>query len=86
MCSGSNRPSTPGQIDQLFRYKLIIRTGGECVTGNESMIQATRIILVSELSDKQWQKIRDLVPGGVRRIDGKGRPWPDKREVLEGVL
>jgi len=41
---------------------------------------------VKELSDKQWEKIKDLVPEGVRRADGKGRPWRDKREVLEGVL
>ena len=39
-----------------------------------------------ELSDKQWQKIRDLIPEGVRRSDGKGRPWRDRREVLDGIL
>jgi transposase len=39
-----------------------------------------------ELSDKQWEKIKDLVPEGVRRSDGKGRPWRDKREVLDGIL
>ncbi len=39
-----------------------------------------------ELSDKQWEKFKDLVPGGVRRSDGKGRPWRDKRDVPEGIL
>jgi transposase len=38
------------------------------------------------LSDKQWEKIKDLVPDGSVRSDGKGRPWKDKREVLEGIL
>jgi len=38
------------------------------------------------LTDKQWEKIQDLVPDGPVRSDGKGRPWRDKREVLEGVL
>jgi transposase len=38
------------------------------------------------LTDKQWEKIKDFIPDGVRRSDGKGRPWKDKREVLEGIL
>ncbi|MGV3560782.1 IS5 family transposase [Larkinella arboricola] len=39
-----------------------------------------------ELSDKQWDKIKELVPDGPRRSDGRGRPWQDKRKVLEGVI
>ena len=27
-----------------------------------------------------------MVPDGNVRGDGKGRPWKDKREVLEGIL
>jgi transposase len=38
------------------------------------------------LTDKQWEKIEYLVPDGPVRGDGKGRPWRDKREVLEGIL
>jgi transposase len=38
------------------------------------------------LSDKQWGKIEDLIPVGPRRPDGRGRPWRDNREVLEGIL
>ena len=38
------------------------------------------------LTDKQWEKIQDLAPDGPVRSDGKGRPWRDKREVLEGIL
>lgn len=39
-----------------------------------------------KLSDKQWEKIEHLVPDGAVREDGRGRPWKDKRAVLEGVL
>lgn len=39
-----------------------------------------------KLTEKQWEKIAGLVPDGVVRKDGKGRPWADKRRVLEGVL
>ena len=41
-----------------------------------------------ELSDKQWEKIKDLVPEGVKRSDSKGRLWRDKREVevLDAIL
>ncbi|WP_202923811.1 IS5 family transposase [Pontibacter fetidus] len=39
-----------------------------------------------KLTDKQWGKLKDLIPDGARRADGKGRPWRDKREVLEGIL
>ena len=39
-----------------------------------------------KLTDKQWEKIRDLIPDGEKRSDGRGRPWRDKREVLEGIL
>jgi transposase len=39
-----------------------------------------------KLSEKQWEKVQDLVPDGVVREDGKGRPWTDKRRVLEGIL
>ncbi len=38
------------------------------------------------LTEKQWEKIRGLVPDGHVRSDGKGRLWKDKRAVLEGIL
>jgi transposase len=37
-------------------------------------------------TEKQWEKLESLVPDGKVREDGKGRPWKDKREVLEGIL
>ena len=39
-----------------------------------------------KLTGKQWEKLGSLVADGDVRSDGKGRPWRDKREVLEGIL
>ena len=39
-----------------------------------------------ELTDKQWERIQELIAEPVVRADGKGRPWRDKRQVLEGIL
>ncbi|WP_462267581.1 transposase [Mucilaginibacter sp.] len=41
---------------------------------------------MSKLSHKQWKKIKNLVPDGIKRTDGKARPWCNKRERLDGVL
>lgn len=38
------------------------------------------------LSDEQWDILKPLIPKLKVRKDGKGRPWRDNREVLEGVL
>ncbi len=34
------------------------------------------------LSDEQWKKIEPLL----RQSSGRGRPWADHRQVLEGIL
>jgi transposase len=39
-----------------------------------------------KLTDAQWKILRGCIPEPKRRVDGKGRPWRDTREVLEGVL
>jgi transposase len=39
-----------------------------------------------KLTEKQWEKVPDLVPDGPVRSDGKGQPWRVKREVLERIL
>ncbi|MFE0874443.1 IS5 family transposase [Streptomyces smyrnaeus] len=35
-----------------------------------------------ELTDVAWQRIAPLLPG----VDGRGRPWRDHRQVINGVL
>ena len=39
-----------------------------------------------ELTDEQWAVIGPLIPEPPRREDGRGRPWKDTREVMDGVL
>jgi transposase len=38
-----------------------------------------------ELTNEQWALINPLLPVP-RRADGRGRPWRDGREVLNGIL
>ncbi|QIY59486.1 IS5 family transposase [Streptomyces sp. RPA4-5] len=35
-----------------------------------------------ELTDAAWQRMAPLLPG----VDGRGRPWRDHRQVINGVL
>lgn len=39
-----------------------------------------------ELTDEQWAIIGPLIPEPPRREGGRGRPWRDTREVINGVL
>jgi transposase len=39
-----------------------------------------------ELTDEQWTIIEPLIPPPARREDGRGRPWRDNREVMNGIL
>ncbi|WP_220499639.1 transposase [Microbispora sp. H10949] len=48
-------------------------------------VDAARQSLVvrrGELTDKAWQRIEPLLP----ETDGRGRPWCDHREVINGIL
>ena len=39
-----------------------------------------------DLTDVQWKMLDDLIPEPMRRRDGRGRPWKDRRAVLNGIL
>ncbi len=39
-----------------------------------------------ELTDAQWEALKPLIPAPEKRPDGRGRPWKDTREVLDGIL
>jgi transposase len=39
-----------------------------------------------KLTEEQWELLMDLIPEPQVRADKRGRPWKDKREVLEGIL
>ena len=42
--------------------------------------------LPRDLTDAQWALLDPLIPEPQRRKDGRGRPWRDRREVLDGIL
>lgn len=39
-----------------------------------------------DLTDEQWEVLEPLIPDPLRRTDGRGRPWRDSRDVLNGIL
>ena len=39
-----------------------------------------------DLTDEQWEMLEPLIPDPPRREDGRGRPWRDPRDVLNGIL
>lgn len=39
-----------------------------------------------DLTDAQWALLAPLIPQPPRRRDGRGRPWKDRRAVLNGIL
>lgn len=38
------------------------------------------------LTDAQWAIIEPLIPEQPTRNDGRGRPWKDNRQILDGVI
>ncbi len=39
-----------------------------------------------DLTDVQWRILDELIPEPIRRRDRRGRPWKDRRAVLNGIL
>jgi transposase len=39
-----------------------------------------------QLTDEQWAILEPLIAEPLRRDDGRGRPWRENREVLDGIL
>jgi transposase len=39
-----------------------------------------------DLTDAQWSLVEPILPEDPVREDGRGRPWSDRRKVLNGVL
>ena len=42
--------------------------------------------MAQDLTNAQWAFIEPLLPELPTRSDGRGRPWRDSREVLNGIL
>jgi len=39
-----------------------------------------------DLTDAQWTTLETLIPEPAPHRDGRGRPWKDRRAVLDGIL
>ena len=39
-----------------------------------------------DLTEAQWWRLDSLLPKPRRRPNGRGRPWRDPRDVLNGIL
>jgi Putative transposase of IS4/5 family (DUF4096) len=39
-----------------------------------------------DLTDAQWKILAELIPVPDQRADGRGRPWKDRRALLNGIL
>lgn len=39
-----------------------------------------------DLTNEQWEVLEPLIPAPVRRADGRGKPWRNPRDVLNGIL
>lgn len=39
-----------------------------------------------DLTDQQWEVVKTILPKDPVRDDGRGRPWSDRRTVLNGAL
>jgi transposase len=39
-----------------------------------------------DLTDEQWQVVETIIPPDRVRADRRGRPWTDRRTVLNGIL
>src|SRR6476469_6643983 len=38
------------------------------------------------ITDTQWNLIKEFIPEDVVRADGWGRPWSDRRSAFNGIL
>ena len=39
-----------------------------------------------DVTDEQWAVLEPLIGEMPRRADGRGRPWRNSREVVNGIL
>jgi len=46
----------------------------------------TGMCLKRDLTDQQWEILDPRVPEPARRRDARGRPWKERRAVLNGIL
>src|SRR5258708_31578040 len=64
-----------GRDDEKGRHKRVVR----CIQQEEEAA-------AMDLTDDQGQVLEPLIGAMPRRADGRGRPWRDSREVLNGIV
>jgi transposase len=52
----------------------------------EAKPTATVFAHCRDLSNAQWEILNTLIPEPIPRRNGRGRPWKDRRTVLNGIL
>jgi len=62
-----------------------VAPGGEVVFSRRS--EPVRFMRTNrDLTDSQWAVLDPLIPEPCRREDRRGRPWRERRAVLDGIL
>jgi transposase len=68
-----------GEMDDLDSWQR--------ASGDRSRYQIGRNMKINrDLTDSQWDVLEPLIPEPSRRKDGRGRPWKNRRAVLNGIL
>ena len=66
--------------------KLSHKCGSEDIVALSYALSAGEAQQSMDLTDEQWEVLEPLIPVPPRRGDGRGRPWRDPRDVLNGIL
>jgi hypothetical protein len=74
------------QPSRRFSPTIVCATDQDLVLEVPSLEYSTQLINGRDLTDTQWKILEDLIPEPTPREDGRGRPWKDRRAVLNGIL
>ena len=71
-------------IDMWPEHVETMRKDGLRASGSQG--DFTVPVKAMHLTEAQWAIVESLIPKPRRRRDGRGRPWREAREVLDGIL
>ena len=95
LSNGRRVPSVFSQIRQTWSVRLrkiglrlpkIGTSTSESPRGCAAKPAANCFAHCRDLSNAQWEILKSLIPEPISRKDGRGRPWKDRRTVLNGIL
>ena len=72
----------------VFSVKFTLRATSEEFCWERTVLEKNSMNFANtrDLNDVQWEILCDLIPEPLRRGDRRGRPWKDRRAVLNGIL